>query len=76
MRKLKLPETADLEQIKAEVTNETFTVTVPKLKPKASEPRKIDITEAIASAEKPSSAPVLLKRTCYNRLATKTIYLY
>lgn len=50
MRKFKLPETADLEQIKAEVTNETLTVTVPKLKTKAPERRKIEISEGAAAA--------------------------
>ena len=49
MRKFKLPETADLEQIKAEVTNETLTVTVPKLKMKAAEPRKIEISEGVVA---------------------------
>lgn len=36
-RKFKLPENADLEQIKADVTNETLTITVPKLAMKSPE---------------------------------------
>ena len=56
MRKFKLPETADVEQIKAEVTNETLTVTVPKLKLKASERRRIEISAAGESDAKPSTS--------------------
>lgn len=51
VRKFKVPETADLEQIEAEVMNETLTVTIPKLKPKAWAPRRIDITGPDAAAQ-------------------------
>lgn len=57
MRKFKLPETADLEQITAEVTNETLTVTVPKLKVKAADPRKIEISEGANAAAEKSEQP-------------------
>jgi len=45
MCKFKLPETSDVEQIKAEVVNETLTVTVPKRKTKTPEARKIDVSD-------------------------------
>jgi HSP20 family protein len=45
MRKFKLPETSDVEQIKAEVINETLTVTVPKRQTKTPEARKIDVSD-------------------------------
>ena len=50
MRKFKLPENADLEQIKAEVTDETLTVTMPKRKPKSPETRNIEVSEGEAPA--------------------------
>ncbi|KAG0564653.1 hypothetical protein KC19_8G128500 [Ceratodon purpureus] len=53
MRKFKLPENADLEQIKAEVVNETLTVTVPKRKPKSAESRSIEVSEGGAPATNP-----------------------
>jgi HSP20 family protein len=56
MRKFQLPENADLEQIKAEVANETLTVTVPKRKPKSPEIRSIEVSEAGAPATNPQAA--------------------
>lgn len=50
MQKFKLPENADLEEIKAEVANETLTVTVPKRKPKSPETRKIEVSDGEAAA--------------------------
>jgi HSP20 family protein len=55
-RKFKLPENAELEQIKAEVTNETLTVTVPKRKPKSPEIRNIEVSEGGAPATNPQAA--------------------
>jgi HSP20 family protein len=49
MRKFKLPENADVEQIKAEFINETLTVTVPKRKMKLAEARRIEISEGATS---------------------------
>ncbi|KAG0608014.1 hypothetical protein M758_8G071500 [Ceratodon purpureus] len=57
MRKFKLPENADLEQIKAEVVNETLTVTVPKRKPKAPETRSIEVIEGEAPATPSLTTP-------------------
>uniref|UniRef100_A0A7I4F7L3 SHSP domain-containing protein n=2 Tax=Physcomitrium patens TaxID=3218 RepID=A0A7I4F7L3_PHYPA len=45
MRTFKLPENADLEQIKANVTNETLTITIPKLTMKSPEVRKINVRD-------------------------------
>lgn len=57
MRKFKLPENADLEQIKAEVINETLTVTVPKLKMKPAEARRIKVSEGATSEATSSTTP-------------------
>jgi len=45
LRKFKLPETADAQEIQAEVTNETLTVTVPKRKTKLLEAREIAVSD-------------------------------
>ncbi|KAG0611318.1 hypothetical protein M758_7G131900 [Ceratodon purpureus] len=55
MRKFKLPENADLEQIKAEVVNETLTVTVPKRKSKSPVTRNIEVSEGGAPATNPQA---------------------
>lgn len=57
MRKFKLPETAVLEEIKAEVTNETLTVTVPKREVKPAEARRIEVSEGATSQTTSSTAP-------------------
>ena len=61
MRKFKLPEDAEVEQIKAEVVDETLTVTVPKRKMEAR--RVIEVSEgadalpAASSTTTPPSTP-------------------
>ena len=49
MRKFKLPENAEVEQIRAEVADETLTVTVPK--------RKMDTRRVIEVSEGADSQP-------------------
>jgi len=56
IRKFKLPETVDVKEIKAEVTNETLTVTVPKRKTKSPEARKIDVSDGAVAAA-PAAIP-------------------
>ena len=55
MRKFKLPENAEVEQIKAEVVDETLTVTVPK--------RKMDARRVIEVSEGADAQPAASSTT-------------
>lgn len=57
MRKFKLPENADMEQIKADVTDETLTITIPKLTMKSPEVRKIPVRDGDAAAAAAAATP-------------------
>ena len=73
MRKFKLPENADVEQIKAEVVNETLTVTVPKRKMKPAEARRIEVSEGAAAAASQATSSTALPSQSESKGGEKSV---